>query len=887
MNTFLKNLTRTKFQLIHFIFLFVICAGKHNIKAQIFEEFEYRGYGSGIAIAAYHGEATEVVIPKSIDGKITYAIHSGAFAYNTNITSVSIPETVINIGQNAFLGCTNLQGTLRIPNSVTYIGQDAFRDCKGLEKLELPSAIKMISEGAFRDCSKLAGTVTIHGEIESIQPYSFAGCSSLTHIVVAAEVRSIQSEAFRDCKNLIQFTIPSSVRDIEKDAFLGCERFVEFVIAGENQRLVAHEGVLYSSGMGRLIKCPTGKNGSIVVPSQTIILGVGSFYGCENLRSISLPERLESISLESFAFCSNLNSVNLPEGITIIPDRAFYQCESLTEVLIPKNVKTIGAVAFAHCRSIQTITIPAIVSEIDDSAFEGCFSLKSILVNSANTKYSSNDGILYDKHKRILIKCPLAKNGTVTLLTSVRNIANDAFKDCRNVLEIKFHSYISNIGSRAFYGCSGLTDLFLPNVNEIEKFAFADCSSLKTVNILSLLGLGSGSFSDCSSLESIILPSNLQKIGDSAFVNCSNLTKIIVSSANSHFRSQDGILYSSDMKTLLAYPAGKTGELSVPQTVEVILKDAFRNCTGLEKIELPPSLRIISQGAFSGCSELSGVLTLPEGITYIDNATFAGCEKLEKIAFPSTITQIGFGAFAACRKLKSLVFPPSINSIAHSAFWGCENLRAAFFLGDAPGIAKKSFRYRGAFDECAEDFFIYHFESSAGYTFPLFSGYPVIPLSDKMGSRYTENKAYTGVPLFHFSRRNSGEAFYTSSISQAHDLAKGMSWILEGISHGLPTVDNGGSPVFRLLNKRTSRHYYTISESNKDQLVGSEGESYVYEGVAFYAFAEQYFGSEPVHSFKQISNSSQFFSIDPTEIEQLQTNPDFSYDGISWYAWMW
>ena len=221
---------------------------------------------------------------------------------------------------------------------------------------------------------------------------------------------------------------------------------------------------------------------------------------------LSGVEGLETIGDYAFSNCSSLKSITIPDSVKTIGDYAFNWCSSLTSITIPSSVKTIGVATFNCCSSLTSINIPASVTTIGDGAFVDCSSL-NISVNENNTTYSSEDGMLLNKEKTILIAYPSAKGTVTNVPTSVTTIGKLAFAGCSNLATVTFgvESQLTSIGERAFDICSSLTSITIP---------------------ASVTSIGDFAFDSCISLTSISLPSSVTSIGKRAFVECSNLATV-------------------------------------------------------------------------------------------------------------------------------------------------------------------------------------------------------------------------------------------------------------------------------------------------------------------------------------------------------------------------
>ena len=200
---------------------------------------------------------------------------------------------------------------------------------------------------------------------------------------------------------------------------------------------------------------------------------------------------------------------------------------------------------------------------------------------------------------------------------------------------------VTSIGVEAFFLCSSLTSIEIPNsVTSIGCMAFSSCSSLTSIEIPnSVTSIGDGAFVSCSSLTNIEIPNSVTSIGNYAFRGCSSLTSI-----------------------------------EIPNSVTSIGDEAFSGCSRLTSIDIPNSVTSIGSYAFSGCSRLTSI-DIPNSVTSIGVAVFRGCSSLTSIEIPNSVTSIGYLAFSYCSSLTSIEIPNSVTRIEGSAFYGCSNLK--------------------------------------------------------------------------------------------------------------------------------------------------------------------------------------------------------------------
>ena len=257
---------------------------------------------------------------------------------------------------------------------------------------------------------------------------------------------------------------------------------------------------------------------------------------------------------------------------------------------------------------------------------------------------------------------------------SVTSISREAFRKCTDLTSITIPNSVTTIGGGAFSDCDKLTSVTIPNsVTTIGGFAFAGCASLTSITIPnSVTTIEEFAFEGCKGLTSVTIPNSVETIEVGAFCG-ENLKSIIVAKDNSHYCSENGVLFDISKKTLFQYPKGIKGKYTIPNSVTTIGDEAFLDCTGLTSITIPNSVTMIGEESFGGCIGLTSVI-IPNSVITIGWKAFSKCAGLTSITIPNSVTTIGDFAFARCAGLTSVTIPNSVTAIGWRAFSECTGL---------------------------------------------------------------------------------------------------------------------------------------------------------------------------------------------------------------------
>ncbi|MBQ2794127.1 MAG: leucine-rich repeat protein [Clostridia bacterium] len=355
-------------------------------------------------------------------------------------------------------------------HSLDVVGE-ALVQCKdGSDVIAIPTGVKEIGESAFKNCEKLV-EVHLGTELTTIRREAFRGCKSLTEIELPANVTLVGESAFRDCISLTTLKVDNKDVEIGERAFENCASLVSVSLR----------------------------------PEMTEIYG-GVFNSCKSLASINLPEQLTILGESCFADCVSITEINVPKKVNKIDDMVFNGCTGLEKITLPDGLLKIGKAAFKDCTSLESIYIPASVTTMGAGPLRGCTSLSTVEVDKKNRFFKTENNILFNKNKSILIAYPPRIESTeYKIPDSVVTVSDWAFCGCKSLRKIEIPDSVYEIGEGAFYMCEGLEEIVVPDsVEKIDDTAFRGCTQLKRITIPdSVKELGWGLFNGCSHIEVI------------------------------------------------------------------------------------------------------------------------------------------------------------------------------------------------------------------------------------------------------------------------------------------------------------------------------------------------------------------------------------------------
>ena len=357
------------------------------------------------------------------------------------------------------------------------------------------------------------------------------------------------------------------------------------------------------------------------------------------------------------------------------------------------------------CVKATSLLIHDSLTSICQGAFSHFTSLESFSVSKGNPGFTSEDGILYNKDKSVLIAFPARKAvENFVVPETVTRIGDKAFAGCKRLKSVRIPESVTEIGDGAFMDCSGIEQMdALGSITEISLNTFMGCEGMVSVAIPeTVTRIGRSSFAYCSSLRNVTIPESVTEIDDDAFCDtalrsvtllasvkkigggafsCPWMEPVQVSAENPCYCAVDGILYTKDMTELVAAPREwRIGDFSIPETVERIGDKAFFGCWWLTRLVIPDSVKEIGNRAFGFCTRLERVV-IPDSVSSIGVAAFDHCESLFSASLPASLDRIQTATFGYCKNLDIVIVSGSSIQIDMLAFDGCEGL-TRFFCRD-------------------------------------------------------------------------------------------------------------------------------------------------------------------------------------------------------------
>ena len=563
------------------------------------------------------------------------------------------------------------------------------------------------------------GTIGTY-ESDSIDEWWFvgylAGCTGLTAITLPDTLTKISHEAFEDCTGLTSISIPASTVEIECGAFSGCSGLTEISVHPDNPEYASVNGVLFSKDKTELIIYPEGRQGDYAIPDSVADIGRAAFSECSGLTAISIsPDNPDYISEDGVLYNRDKTGI------------IAYPAGRQGDYAIPDTVTKVGF-AFHRCAGLTAVHIPETFENIDTETFKGCTALAAISVHPDNPLYASEDGVLFNRDKTVLISMPDGRKGDYAVPASVRKIDFYAFKNCTGLTSVYIPESVREIEESAFWHADALTAITAHPDNPVYTSVNGAVYNKEMTRLIAIPGAWQRKyavpdsitkidryfFSECSVMLSVIIPASVTKIHKWAFfrgrnlsaiiypmpynryedVTFCDLTEISVHPDNPNYSSENGVLFNRDKTKILVYPQGREeSHYAIPVSVTKIGNEAFACCDRLKSLTIPNSVKKIGDGAFHRIGLTS--VAIPDSVTEIGDRAFYECKELKSVIISDSVKKIGDSAFHWCNRLKSVVIPDSVTEIGNDAFSGCYGLASVTLSASLTKIGNGAFSYGG------------------------------------------------------------------------------------------------------------------------------------------------------------------------------------------------
>ena len=581
---------------------------------------------SNYTLTKYNGVGGVVVIPD--DMNIWY-IGEEAFKDNDNITKIVIPSTVININERAFMNCTALE-------EVYFVSMDHREDGNGnVINADIDWAeVSMIYEHAFYNCPKLKKVDFSNAKTLTIAADCFAECKALQEVVDMPSIGTMHHRAFMNCTSLKSADL-TGLHMSGNNVFQGCTSLAAI-----------KTGKFTAIGNNMFQGC-TGLRNTVKLYGSKV--GDSAFTGCVNLSGVQFlapdgeTDWAVDIGARAFENCGKNLKGNFKVEFSqvrlrTIGDRAFIN-STLAEMDFTaiKGLETIGGNVFQGT-ALTEIVIGDNV-DLENLQVNGApFTGKTVTIAAGSTKYTEENGIIYNADKSNLLFVNESVAGQITLPATVTSIAPYAFAGS-NATKVILSAGLTEMGAYAFTNAK---------LTEID------------FNGASLTQIPQGAFSGAA-IKEISLPDSVNYLADSAFAGSS----LVEFTANGLTKLGNRVF--ENCLTL-----GSNGAIVLDADIKTMGSNVFAGCTSLTEVTMP-GVETLGSMTFRGARNLKKV-TFAENATTLGTYTFTGTGIREVVFLGTSIERIDDGAFYNCRDLQSITLPNGLKTVGVAAFYGCTSL---------------------------------------------------------------------------------------------------------------------------------------------------------------------------------------------------------------------
>ena len=651
--------------------------------------------------------------------------------YNTAITRLTTPYTLISIGDFAVAECPNLNRVI-LRNGITTIGYSAFRNDSLLTTINVVSSITRIGGYAFSGCSGLT-SFTLPAGLTEVEEYTFANCTSLKTVTHNGTLTSIDNGAFYNCdlssfdfkEGLIrighhafgdnEFTsvhLPDSLEELGDKAFYENPGLVEISIPDSLATVGIYPFAFNVDDQTATVRFHTGSVADnilirtdirhLIIEDGITDIGNSCFEGCHNLETVQFGNDVTNIGNKAFYDNYYVSLIHLPASVLSIGNNCFGYNSSLYRIEIPDSVSAIGnncfdrdelsfskelevyiylnngaiASSLLDTQVMTTIYVEDNVHEVGDNAFSNTNTLTQVSIPDTITSFG-NDVFVNDNNLDLIIRNvdglidAEVYNGKLNNslnLFITSDIGENAFANSTGIVSCTISGDCSTIGNKAFENCTGLQTCSISDCSIIGNQAFESCTGLQTCVIDNCATIGNQAFENCTGLQTCNISGNNDSIGEAAFRNCNSLTTVTLDTNTTTI----GAHAFETCQALLS--------MTLPETVNYIGEYAFYDCNSMVSVNIPEGVAAVLPYTFHGCSSLEAI-DIPDTVESIGEYAYYGCSSATSLSLSDTCTTIGDYAFYNCKSVPEIVIPESVESIGDYAFRSCLSI-TEIELGD-------------------------------------------------------------------------------------------------------------------------------------------------------------------------------------------------------------
>ena len=683
----------------------------------------------------------------------------GDITYSVTLDSYNGKPGIVAVKRLSAQGKAKTSLKLDIPGVVYYSGYkykvrginyDAFKGQSNISVVQIRYNITRIAQSAFENCTSLT-TVYLPSSLTNVEYHAFWGCNALKSVYYANPTptsNSVITNAFPDNTNMTLYVSKAHTNSVENARKVQAFDYFSTI----KKHVYASDFILSDHGYFCVTKAPLSDGST---RGEMSLVGV---YADDNLNSswsgaynngildFDVVEIADSACLGN----TGIKSVNLTgySKLRRVGKSAFNGCTALSSVALNSSLLKIGSYAFRNCRALTSINLPASVEECSAYFVDGCSNLQTISVNGNNSYYTSIKGVLYNKAKTTLLRCPEGYASTSFFSddypSSITTIGNYAFESCKNIESITIPYGVTSFGYGAFRYCTSLKFLKIPSsVNEFGDGAFVGVVNLEhlTVNIKTPPAIASDYFKDVKKWY-LFVPHDAQDAyrqaatwknwlyihrGASDFMvnyktpsayyivgyTITSTTPVTINgkayagkATVTNLSFFDKNITLKDGAEVKFYDVGKNYAVTAinfvnpentslePNTsitlganIETIGERVFEGLTNLTEIKLNSNLKRIGNYAFQN-SGIANDINLPYGLEICGFGVFRNT-KVKHILVPSSVSTLGLDAFAENKNLEELIINKS--SWASSGDWNVTGIPKSCKLY-VPVGCEKSYR---------------------------------------------------------------------------------------------------------------------------------------------------------------------------------------------------